>query len=177
MKRIMRNLCVVVLIVSAACSGISVHTDYDRNIDFTVYKTYRWLPQKDRPRKRGIINDPFVQKRIRDAVEEKLASKGMMEAGLGKADLLIAFHMGARNKVDVTHYGYRYGRWGLFRGHAVDVHRYKEGTLIVDFIDARTKELVWRGWATSVLHGRENIGDDIDASVSELFERYPPEGK
>ena len=30
-----------------SCSSISVRTDYDREADFTKYKTFKWIPNPD----------------------------------------------------------------------------------------------------------------------------------
>ena len=65
-------------------------------------------------------------------------------------DFLIALHGGKQTKLDITDWGYSYGRHGRFRGGPIisgDVYEYEEGTLILDFVDAQSKELIWRGKA------------------------------
>ncbi len=164
----------VVLFISG-CSGIRVKTDYDRDADFSVYQTYGWLPDpKGSPRHR-LMNNKLVRREVHAAVDREMAGMGFDKAGRMEADLLVTFYIGAKRRVDVTHHGYGYGPWGMPRYGGVSVHRYKEGTLILDFIDAETRQLVWRGWAASVLHGKENLSEDIRRSVEKLMLRYPPE--
>lgn len=163
------------LILFPNCSTIRVETDFDRDADFSIYKTYRWISDKNRTRETKLMKDQLIKKHVHSAVDRELAEMGFDKAGRSGADILVAFYIGTKKKVDVNHYGYGYGRWGRFHSRGVSVHRYKEGTLILDFIDARNKQLIWRGWASSVFHGRENAAEDIARSVKRLLQEYPPQ--
>lgn len=156
------------------CSPISVKMDYDREADFSKYRSYRWVDQSQRTGKRRMVRNTLAEKRIKSAVEEQLAAKGLNKIEQGKADLLIAYHTGARDKIDVAHYGYHYGRRGYWRAGGVEVRRYKEGTLVIDLIDPRMKQLIWRGWATGVVGDPEKAAKMIDTGVRKIFEKYPP---
>ncbi|HMA76061.1 MAG TPA: DUF4136 domain-containing protein [Candidatus Krumholzibacteriaceae bacterium] len=162
----------VVLFFLSSCSTIRVKTDFDRGADFSLYKTYRWIPEnKIKPRNR-MMKDELIRKHVHSAVEREMAKMGFIKAGRSKADLLITYYIGTKRKVDGTRYGY--GGWRRFHNRPVSVRKYKEGTLILDFVDAGNKQLVWRGWASSVFHGRENSAEDIAESVERLLREYPP---
>lgn len=83
-------------------------------------------------------------------------------------------------------YGYGYG-WGYrpyYYGYArpyiyyggstvVDKEHYKEGTIIIDLIDTRTKRVVWRGFGVGEVHRnpQKNIDDlpkVVDGIISQL---------
>ncbi len=166
--------CIGILAVSTGCSTIRVETDFDPDADFASLKTYKWI-EHTKKTDSEMMKDPLIRTHVINAVENEMDAKGYFKAVNENPDFLIAFYAGSRKKVDVTHYHYRYGRWGRLRGRDISVRKYKEGTLIVDIIDARTKQLAWRGWAVSVLHGRENAAEDIQASVKKMLHRYPPE--
>jgi hypothetical protein len=53
------------------------------------------------------------------------------------------------------------------------VNQYKEGTLILDFVDARTKKLVFRGVGTAVVGGPESNAAKIQEAVSKIVAAYP----
>ena len=173
MNRLMMLACVCLLAISTGCSTIRVETDFDPDADFELFKTYKWIEHAKKTDS-AMMKDPLIRSHIIDAVENEMDAKGYFKAVNEKPDFLIAFYAGSRKKVDVTHYHYRYGRWGRFAGRDISVRKYKEGTLIVDIIDAKTRQLAWRGWARSVLHGRENAAEDIKASVNKMLGRYPP---
>ncbi len=169
------QILLVALLLAAfyGCSGISVRTDFDEKADFTVYKTYDWIKFREESQS-GLMNDPLLRKEIMDAVEEELAAKGYAPAAGGAPDFFVAFHMGSRKKIDVDHYYYTYGWRGRFGGHDVSVRKYREGTLIIDIVDAAARELVWRGYAMSELHGREEAAADARASVAAIIKKFPP---
>jgi len=173
MKKILILLFFFLLAALQGCSGISVSTDFDEKTDFSVYKTYDWINFNVESQS-GMMKDPLIRKHIMNAVEDELAAMGYVRAGESGPDFFVAFHIGSKKKIDVNHYYYSYGWRGRFRGHDVSVRRYREGTLILDIVDARAKELVWRGYATSVLQGRDDAADDIQASVRAILERFPP---
>jgi hypothetical protein len=161
-----------ILILSAGCSSVQVRTDFDRGADFSAYRTYSWLPHREG--RGGMMKSRMVRKHVISAVDRELAAMGFRKTGRERADLLVNYHIGSKAVVDVDLYGYRYGRWGRRRPNAVSVRRYRKGTLILDLVDRESKQLVWRGWATSALHGRENLAGDINRSVRKLLERFPP---
>jgi hypothetical protein len=165
----------LILIGILGCASMSVTTDYDQDVDFAEYKTFDWIKQKSEVPPRRAFDASLFDKRLRSAVEAELAAKGYERVTTGKPDLLIAYHIGARNQVDVTTHGYRYGPRGRWVGRHVEVHRYKEGTLILDLVDAGMKQLVWRGTAVGAVYNPNDMEAGILEAVTDLFEEFPPE--
>jgi hypothetical protein len=170
-------LVLVLLMLSGTygCATMSVTTDYDQDTDFTQYKTFDWIKQKSKVPPRRAFDATLFDKRLRGAVEAELAVKGYERVTAGKPDLLVAYHIGSKNKVDVTTHGYRYGPRGRWVGRHVDVHRYKEGTLLLDLVDADVKQLIWRGTAVGAVYNPRDMEARILEAVTELFEEFPPE--
>ena len=54
---------------------------------------------------------------------------------------------------------------------------YDASTIVLDFIDARTNALVWRGWANdslaALIDNQEAMEEDIDQAVARILERLP----
>ncbi|HEX9652733.1 MAG TPA: DUF4136 domain-containing protein [bacterium] len=173
----MKSLFVVICLVAAAslmgCSPISVKTDYDHEIDFVKYKTFKWMPHPEKGGRDMVRENSLLDKRIRRAVERELTAKGYELIESGRPDALLAYHVGVRERVDVSTVGYGYWR-GRFRGRSAYVDRYKEGTLIIDFVDPELQQLVWRGAATGVIGSLEESEERINESVTKIFEKYPP---
>ena len=92
-------------------------------------------------------------------------------------DILVAFHTGVEEKVNVQVWGYGYRHAAFSRGTDVRTVYYQEGSLILDFIDPRTKELIWRGVGTKVLSKNptpEKSEEEIKEAVQKILEEYPP---
>lgn len=173
----MRNLIAVcvagIFILLSSCSSISVNTDYDQEADFSAYKTFAWIPQR-----KGIAaRNPLADKRIKKAVNDELIAKGYA-GDASSPDLLLVYHAGMRNKVDVTSWGYGYGRYWRYPGGGVSVYQYQEGTLVLDIVDAQKKELVWRGVAQKALSETSSVEkreENLKKIVAKLLKNFPPQ--
>ena len=55
-------------------------------------------------------------------------------------------------------------------------HQFATGALIIDFVDADTNRLVWRGWATATVpKGREEPDPNrIRDAVRKILAEFPP---
>ena len=111
--------------------------------------------------------------RIREAVSRALQVKGLNKTS-SNPDLLLNYHAGKQQQVEVDSYGYGYGLWG----GGVDAYSYDEGTLIVDLVNSATQKLVWRGTVKAVLDDTPPSGqeaqDAMDSLMTQLFAKYPP---
>ena len=171
------GVCLFLAAQLVGCSSVDVTTDYDRDANFSQYRTFDWM-ERHNPRDGGPagnvgLSDPLAQKHIRNAVERELLAKGIKQTETNP-DVLIMVHASTRNQVDVERYGYRYGRWGRRYASVTTVDRYKEGSIIVDFIDARTKDMVWRGVAQDALRKGDSRAEYVDECMKQLFKEYPP---
>lgn len=64
-----------------------------------------------------------------------------------------------------------------YRTYDCKPYVYDAGTLLLDFVDARTNKLVWRGWAErgmdGVIDNQEWMEEEIDEVVTRILERLP----
>lgn len=179
MKTIRTFFMLSVAIVLASCSSVRTASDYDKNVDFSTYKTFGFY-------KTGIdkaqISD-LDKKRILRSIESTLTAKGLTKSDT--PDLLVNIFTKARTQVDVNqfnnYWGYGWG-WGwnpwMWGPSTTSVSTYTEGTLFIDLIDAQKKELVWQG------QGEGTLTKDVDKKderasefVQAILERFPPEKK
>lgn len=157
-----------------ACSSISTDYDYDTSYDFSKLKSYRWADIASKS-----DASPLVIQRVGAAVEGQLKAKGYMAAE-GAPDFLVATHVGRQTRIQVADWGYGYGPRTGWHGGGVDLYTYEEGSLVVDIVDARTKELEWRGTATAVVDPGatpEERTERINEAVAKMFEDFPPPRK
>lgn len=172
----------VAVLLLAACSSVTVNTDYDPGADFAALKTYAWLA-----RKAGATGDPrldstLLHERIRSAVEAQLAARGYEKVAVGRADFLVAYHTAIERKIDVDTiyrgYGYRSGAWGWGVGHETVVYEYDRGTLLLDVLDPKAHRLLWRGSASAIVSEQstpEQRTKRVNEAVAKLLDRFPPE--
>lgn len=168
-------LAIILFLTLSSCSSISVYNDYDKGVDFSQYKTYAF-------HKRGIDKvqiSELDKKRILNAIDLELSKKGMTKSE--NPDLLINIFTKEREQVDVSQFnmgwGYGWG-WGwnpyLWGGQSF-VTTSTEGTLFIDLIDARKKELVWEGEGIGYLTENRSLKEkQINEFVAKILAQYPP---
>jgi hypothetical protein len=180
-RRVNSIFVLTLIVLAAGCSSISIQHDYDPSTDFTVYRTYAWIKQPvnvSGNARQAEGENSLVGKRIMNSVDGEMAKKGLRMAD--DPQLLVVYYTGVQDKVQVTDWGYGYGPYGGwgYGGGGTDVYSYQEGTLIVDLVDAQSKQLVWRGTAQGVLSettpSPEQMQKKIDDVVGRMFEKYPP---
>jgi hypothetical protein len=171
-------LAIILFLSLGSCSSISVYNDYDKSADFSQYKTYAF-------HKRGIDKvqiSELDKKRILNAIDLELSKKGMTKSE--NPDLLVNIFTKEREQVNVSQFnmGWGYGwRWGwnpyLWGGQNF-VTSSTEGTLFIDLIDARKKELVWEGEGIGYLTENRSLKEkQINEFVAKILAQYPPTKK
>jgi hypothetical protein len=173
-----------VLLLAAGCSSISVSHDWDKDAPYETYRSFDWLPAASTTKSAqttdaqgALQSSDLLDKRIKSAVDEELTLKGLSKTS-NSPDLYVTYHTGVEDKINVTDWGYTYSYdyWG-WQDRRMDVYQYEQGTLVVDLIDAKTKELVWRGWATKTLETNpspDKIQSTIQSAVYKILAEYPP---
>jgi len=180
--KLIKLLPLVVLFIVSSCASVRVSSDYDKEIDFSQYKTFAFY-------KKGIdkvdISD-LDKRRILRAIETDLLAKGFTKST--KPDVLVNIFTKSREKINVYNnnylgwYPWYYGGFshygmGFNSGAYNNVSRSTEGTLFIDLIDANKKELAWQGMGTGALASSKNISkkeERIKEFVTEILAKYPP---
>lgn len=164
-------LLMTVCVALAACSTMRSNIDYDPSYDFTKAKTYNWIPNPQIAQ-----SNELFDKHFRKVMDEKMAAKGY-SVNETNPDFMIAYHGDVQSKVDVTNWGYRYPGW--YGG--VEVYQYDEGTLIVDFVDSGSKNLIYRATISAEMDRGssdfERRQKRINEAVDKILKSFPPTQK
>ena len=172
----------VFALLLSSCSSLKVNSDYDREANFSAYKTYSFA---EMDMERTNIND-LNKKRLVNALKNEMNKKGLTESE--SADLEIHMHGVVENKwaatanTDYYGMGYPYYRrrigWGNTYATAttsVDVQEYDQGTLIIDLVDVKEKSLVWQGVGTAILKNNpKNVEERINKAMAKIMAGFPP---
>ena len=182
MKKLLKTLpLLALLIIVSSCSSVRVAADYDKNANFSTYKTFAFF-------KTGIdkaeISD-LDKRRILRAIEAELLAKGFTKSET--PDLLISLFTKSNQRVDVYNNawgwgGWGWGGWGGFGpgwgwgwNNQPNISTSIEGVLYIDLIDANKKELVWQGMGTGYLtQNMDKKEERIREFVVKIMEKYPP---
>ena len=165
------------ILVLAACSAVTVTTNFDPSTAFDKYRTYALTEFKE-----GLTLSPSSEKAFRVALRNNLAARGLQEA-TDNVDLYVLRYVSTKEKTVVYQsydfgydYGYGFGRYGAWAGvprNYTDVSQYTEGTLIIDFVDAKKRKLVFRGIGKGSLGGPQTNTQRISEAVQKIILEFP----
>ncbi len=166
---------VIAALALTACASMTVNSYLERGIDFTRYRTYNFTPTDSAstgdPR---LDNNRFFHERVQADVEKQMAARGFEKTAAPNADLLIHYHASITQEIDVNDID---RESGYCRTNDCRPYVYDAGTLLFDFVDRRTRMLVWRGWAKGsmdrVLDSQEWMEQKIDDAVTRILARLP----
>ncbi len=155
-----------------ACSSLQTTADYDRGIDFSRYHTFAFKSVQD-------LHNDLMARRIESALAEGFAARGLIRDD-ANPDLWVVPHVRMSHETVIYTWdtGWGYGwRWGGPRLTAATADQIPIGTLVVDLVDTRVKELVWRGTATDILDPKSTPDErerKLHHAVTEMLKSYPP---
>ncbi len=187
MKKIVLFLALLLPVVLAGCAGsnVSVLTDQDPQINFAKYKTYNWKMST-----KGYQPSASTVAVIQTTLDTCLAGKGYTLSA--HPDFLVVYHVVRRYHDSVTQvvstgpgqlpgtyeyndfgYGYGYGFWPGYSETVTQSNPYEEGTLLVDFIDAKTHRAIWRGSASAVVKDQFTNQQNISEGIQKMLANFP----
>ena len=163
----------ITFFILSSCATVNVKTDYDSHTDFSKFKTFAFY-------KKGIdkakISD-IDKRRILRAIETELKVKGMTVST--NPDILISIFAKSTKEIDVYNHNYWYPHYynSFYRNN---FSTYTKGTLLIDIIDAKGKQLLWQGVGKGTLNTSGNVErkeSRINEFVAEIIAKYPPTKK
>lgn len=183
------------LLASCASSPPTPDVDYKHDYDFSRIKTFSYMSNTGGASgnsSRAFLSDMQIN-RINDALIDAMQAKGytFVEDAF-QADVLLDWHLFAQDKQKVNTYntgpsmggyygGYRgYNRSARYNcwncgGTEVRVTNYTQGTFIVDVIDPKLDQSVWRAVIQSKLK-KEPTNDQqvVNAAAARVMASFAP---
>jgi hypothetical protein len=160
-----------------------VRYNFDRDTDFSRFKTYRWVVLKDAPKL-----DNILEKQVQAAVDAELATKGLTKIDDDSANLYVGYQAAVGQEKEFSSYssgwgyggGWYGGGWYGMGGSSMTTGQtstiYK-GQLSVDMYDSTNQDLVWRGVASKTLDPKakpEKQQKNLQKAMKKLLKNYPP---
>jgi hypothetical protein len=170
-------LLLIIVLSPVGCSSMKTTTNYDKNIDFKSFKTYTITPSIKNLR---MNSDNKVI--LEDAITYEMNTKGYQKSNAINTDLLIDLFIKYDKSTEATQsslmpvgiYTYAYS-FGLGTT-SINYHDSKDGTLFINIIDAKKKEIIWTGNITTGIGENQTdieIEKLINKAIKKLFIKYP----
>jgi hypothetical protein len=170
------------LLLTACASSPEIRVNVDESADFSIFQTYGFIEPLGTD-KAGYTT--LVTKYLRQAVRQELENRGYVYSS--SPDLLVNFYTRIENRSFVTsaptpafygeYYNYRYGVYGVYPRYVYRPYsyNYQEGTVNVDLVDARKKQMIWEGIAVNEVDSDDlnNPQQAFQKVIAAIFEQYP----
>jgi len=184
-------LYLLILVLGLSSCAIQVYSDYDKGAVFTNYKTFAWINRPDS------IDDIYYNNQLVDGNIKRYVSQELIQRGYKpdtmNPDILLEYNAVIRHGVQnlttpvyanpypyygyapfgYPYYGYGYYANPVVVGYNTQQVPYTEGTLVIEVIDRKTNQLVWKGWSVGTLNNEEDLEQQLPKDIRKIFTKYP----
>lgn len=162
------SLAAAMSLVLASCAPVRVNSYVGRGVDLHRYHTYAWAPADTfSTGDARLDNNTFFIERVQRAVDGQLHQRGF-EKVEGKPDFVIHYHARVEQRLDSRDF---HPEEPPCQTSECRPSVYDAGTLLIDFMDPRSNQLMWRGWAERGLDGVIDDQTWMDATIDDAVRR------
>ncbi len=185
----------------AGCNSLAVSTNHDPYAQFSDYKTFDWMDESElgkddapNPQRELLV------RQLQFVMERELKAKGVHKQ-TKKPDILIGYYghkedrsssieteranfWGARDRYDYydrtgQDLGNLYvptapvNRGGYTRTYETQTVEYSQGTLVIDFFDAQSKQIIWSATLEGILD-KQDLSKQLEKGLVDAIKNFPP---
>jgi len=176
------------LLIVGCATKPTVSTDYEDSYNFAALKTFS-VKNTKQDSKEDLLISPFTLSHIHNLLNSELSKRYQLISNDTIPDFYVTYHVIIEEKLDPYMYDelYAYGYWGrgyrypspmFYRpGFGSGVSVYNEGSLIIDMVDAKTQQPIWRGVSQKRLSrsiSPQKQRQILASAVTEVIAQFPP---
>jgi hypothetical protein len=169
----------MILAVAVPLWSQKIHVVYDKQLNFSQFKTFAWAPH-------GAVAHPMLAANVVGAIEQELKARGLQKVNIDQnPGLVIQVYGSIDQDTSYNSTDPLYAATGgippfdpsfsgpllsdQFGATSVTIHK---GQLVVDLI--ANKKLVWRGMSQENLsHNPDKLVTQVNDAVAKMFKQYP----
>lgn len=201
MKRIYQSfIALIPIILFAGCATTATYNDVtvEENFRQENYMTYAILPAGEKNKEKDVYDQELLNQMVHNEISQQMEQLGYrMDAD--NPDLLVHIDTRFKEKTETyrepvyntyTYYtpnNFYVGPWYDYyyndyttvtrvSGYEVEEVPYTDASIVVDIIDAKDNEIVWRGWAEDEV-GYGYLQNNVRNYVQNIFDQYPEEAE
>jgi len=173
----------LMVLLLAPHAQAKTNIDFNPDLDFSKFKTFAYIGGVEQLVMLQ-VNPNEIRDRIHEAVARELSKRGLKEVKRDEnPDLVVRYFANSESEVNVA----ATGDWGGFDPFIVDNWSYtyelwsatttREGSLLIDLIDAKKKDLAWRLFLEQKILNIDKVWPKVNQEITKGFESYPPTEK
>ena len=171
--------CLLLLAGGGVCwAGMKVDAKSYAEMDLSAYSTYEWSTDQEADSGHPLSAGSPLDRRLQEIARTALAGSGLEPAVDGEPDLLIHCIAISKEVQDIGGVKKDMGGGVTWVGDvgAHGVTAYRQGTLIIELVDAESEERLWAGWASDALPAvpdPEKVGKKAEKALKKILKRLP----
>ena len=181
----LRFVCVLILILAVVptLAGSKANVDLNPNLDFSKYRTFAFIGGVEHLDMMQ-LNPNQLRDTVHASVSRALTQRGLKEVAREKNPDLVVRYL-AESNTQANYAGQ--DDWGGYDKFTVDwwatsytlwfTTATREGSLLIDLIDAKRRDLAWRLFLQQKILNVDKLPEKIDKEIAKGFESYPPTEK
>jgi hypothetical protein len=151
------------------------------NYDFSKIQSYEIIKNKQDQIENLQVDEIWLDQNITSSIRDTLQDKGLTD-NPEQAQIIVSYYVVIEMTVDtvvIDNYYNNYYQYSAYPTSAMPAHRkiaYNKGTLVIDVVDKKYKQFVWRGAADTVVRGKadkEQAEKNIRKAVEQIFKQFP----
>lgn len=163
----------------------NLHVEREPNVPIEYYKSYAWNKLEASNASHPFYNSAELNRLIIKEIDENLNKKGVWRNSINP-DFLVDFHV----YIEEQKYQNFVCGTGFYRGdrflpdltqhtycEAPEIVKYDDGTLIIDIVDAHTKQLVWRASMSDIIDNPTSASKIFSRKVNRILKNLPLQKK
>ncbi|PSL29184.1 DUF4136 domain-containing protein [Dyadobacter jiangsuensis] len=179
MKNALAFLCLFLLITACSPSYKLLKVKKEDSFKLADFPTYGFF---DIEAKGDTVSQNFEKNVsiIKEAIAKNLQARGLDEARDPSLKINIALNVQEQLQTRQTDFrtdglprymGQRRYSW---KSEEVVTGKYREGTIVIDLVDAADNRMVWQGGASGIIPEKtKNFSEDINQVISEVVAKIP----
>ncbi len=167
---------------ASAPPAVQVNTTVAPQAQLAAYRTFHILTPQMPSTNPAAQDDPMIDnsvtnRALRTDIRQALVARGYAPVpSPDEADLKVAYYTAAKQTLDVqtVNYGYPYRPWWYGAREQQVVTPIEQGTVVIDLIDRRTNQLVWRGTGrTQITQDQAKYTEQLGRAVADVLQKLP----
>jgi len=170
--------CLLLLAATTVCSArMKADSKSYAEMDLSAYSGYEWSTDQKGDSGHPLATGSPLDQRLQGVAKGLLAKRGLTPVGSGEADLWIRCIAISKAMQDIGGVNKDLGAvpWvGDVGAHGVT--SYRQGTLIIELVDAASEERLWAGWASDALPAVPDpakVGKKAEKALKKILKSLP----
>lgn len=176
-RNVMFSALVLGVFVGSGCSSLRVQSLPDPMVGFQGQTFY--IPEAPEDSVSSfrtadpMLNNSIIDRVVRATIRQSFEARGYRMTD-DDPDFIVGYYTRARERLDLSNVydcGYGYGYYNRYN-YGCYIDEYTEGMVIVDVIDPKSEELVWRGSGVARVSDNPNkYLNQLGKAIGEIVQR------